>query len=153
MTRDIYVAHAAALQVAAAIGRGGHFFCDQLPPMDVGRFLTALDEETDDAAGVSLALVGYGESETDLRYRLDALGFRVGRVTTDLHVAAGWRNEPEAHPQIMALARGRHPGVSTLAHFPRGDTREFARGLLRWARTERAALASTPAQRSFLQVL
>lgn len=93
------------------------------------------------------------ERPTDLRYRLDALGFRAGRVTTDLHVAAGWRNEPEAHPQIAALARGRHPGVSTLAHFPRGDTREFARGLLRWARTERAALASTPAQRSFLQVL
>ena len=153
MTGDIYVAHAAALQAAAAIGRGGHFFCDQLPPMDVGRFLTALEEETDDAAGVSLALVGYGASETDLRYRLDALGFRVGRVTTDLHVVAGWRNEPEAHPQIVALARGRHPGISTLAHFPRGDTREFARGLLRWARTERAALASTPAQRSFLQVL
>ena len=153
MTRDIYIAHAAALQVAAAIGKGGHFFCDQLPPMDVERFLAALAEEADDATGVSLALVGYGTSETDLRYRLDALGFGIGHLTTDLHVAAKWRNEPETHSQIIALARGRHPGVSTLAHFPRGDTRGLARRLLRWARTEQAVLAFTPPQRRLLQVL
>ena len=153
MIRDVYVARAAALQAAAAIRKGGHFFCDQLPSMDVERFLAALAEETDDARGASLALVGYGTSETDLRYRFDALGLAVGHVTTDLHVAARWRNEPEIHAQIIALARGRHPGVSTLAHFPRGDTREFARGLLRWARTEQAALASTPPQRTLLQVL
>ena len=153
MSRETYIARAAALQTAAAIRKGGHFFCDQLPPMDVEQFLTALAEETDGATGVSLALVGYGSSETDLRYRLNALGLAIGHVTTDLHVAAGWRNGPETHPQIIALARGRHPGVSTLAHFPRGNTREFARGLLRWAGTERAALASTPPQRTLLQVL
>ena len=153
MIREVYVARAAALQAAAAIRKGGHFFCDQLPSMDVEQFLAALREETDDAAGASLALVGYGTSETDLRCRLDALGLAVGHVTTDLHVAARWRNEPEAHALIIALARGRHPGVSTLAHFPRGDTREFARGLLRWARTEQAALVSTPPQRNLLRVL
>ena len=153
MNRGTYVARAVALQVAAVIEKGGHFFCDQLPSMDVEPFLTALAEETDDAAGVSLALVGYGTSETDLRYRLDTLGLAVGHVTTDLHVAARWRNEPDAHSKIIALARGRHPGVSTLAHFPRGDTRKFARGLLRWARTSRAALASTMPQRKLLQVL
>ena len=92
-------------------------------------------------------------SETDLRYRLKALGFAVGHVTTDLHVAAKWRNEPEAHSKIIALATGRHPGVSTLAHFPQGETREFARSLLRWARTEEAGLASTLPQRTLLQVL
>ena len=153
MSRGVYVARAAALQAAAAIRKGGHFFCDQLPSMDVEHFLAALAEETEDAAGASLALAGYGTSETDLRCRLDALGLAVGHVTTDLHVAARWRNEPEAHERIIALARGRHPGVSTLAHFPRGDTREFARGLLRWARTEQAALASTPPQRTLLQAL
>ena len=153
MSRDVYVARAAALQAVAAIRKGGHFFCDQLPSMDVEHFLAALAEETEDAAGASLALAGYGTSETDLRCRLDALGLAVDHVTTDLHVAARWRNEPEAHARIIALARGRHPGVSTLAHFPRGDTREFARGLLRWARTEQAALASTPPQRTLLQAL
>ena len=153
MSRDIYIARATALQAATAIRKGGHFFCDQLPSMDVERFLTALREEADGAAGVSLALVGYGASETDLRYRLDTMKFAVRHVTTDLHVAAKWRNEPEAHSQIIALARGRHPGVSTLAHFPRGDTRECARGLLRWARTEQASLASTPPQRTLLRVL
>ena len=153
MSGDTYIARAAALQVAAAIDKGGHFFCDQLPSMDVEEFLTALGEETCDGASVSLALVGYGVSETDLRYRLNALGLAVGHVTTDLHVAARWRNEPEAHSQIIALATGRHPGVSTLAHFPQGDTREFARSLLRWARTEEAGLASTLPQRTLLQVL
>ena len=153
MSGDTYIARAAALQVAAAIDKGGHFFCDQLPSMDVEEFLTALGEETGDGASVSLALVGYGVSETDLRYRLNALGLAVGHVTTDLHVAARWRNEPEAHSQIIALATGRHPGVSTLAHFPQGDTREFARGLLRWARTEEAGLASTLPQRTLVQVL
>ena len=153
MSGDTYIARAAALQVAAAIDKGGHFFCDQLPSMDVEEFLTALGEETGDGASVSLALVGYGVSETDLRYRFNALGLAVGHVTTDLHVAARWRNEPEAHSQIIALATGRHPGVSTLAHFPQGDTREFARSLLRWARTEEAGLASTLPQRTLVQVL
>lgn len=153
MSGDFYIARAAALQVAAAIDKGGHFFCDQLPSMDVEEFLTALGEETRDGASVSLALVGYGVSETDLRYRLNALGLGIGHVTTDLHVAARWRNEPEAHSQIIALATGRHPGVSTLAHFPQGDTREFARSLLRWARTEEADIASTLPQRTLVQVL
>ena len=53
----------------------------------------------------------------------------------------------------MALARGRHPGVSTLAHFPQGDSREFARELLVWARSPAADLASTPPQDALLQAL
>ena len=153
MSRDAYIARAAALQVAAAIREGGHFFCEQLPPMDVERFLVTLGEETGDVAAVSLALVGYGPSDTDLRDRCNALGLAVGHVTTDLHVAAGWRNEPRVHSNIIALATGRHPGVSTLSHFPRGDARVFARELLLWARKPQGELASTPPQESLLQVL
>ena len=130
MSREAYIAQAAALQVTAAIHEGGHLFCDQLPPMDIDRFLAALGEGQGDPAGISLALVGYGLSDTDLRDRLNALGLAVGHVTTDLHVAAKWRNEPNVHSKIIALAKGRHPGVSTLAHFRQGDPRVFVQGLL-----------------------
>ena len=153
MSREAYIARAAALQVAAAIWKGDHFFCEQLPPMDVGRFLAVLGEETDDASAVSLALVGYQLSDTDLRDQLSAISLAVGRVTTDLHVAAKWRNEPQNHPNIIALATGHHPGVSTLAHFSQGDARVFALELLKWARKPQAALASTPPQEILLQSL
>ena len=121
--------------------------------MDMAHFLRALVELGVDASGASLALVGYGMSGTDLRERMTALGLAVGHVTADLHVAAKWRNDPTAHPNIVALARGRHPGVSTLAHFPRGDTRGFARDLLRWASEPDADLTPTVPQRALLSAL
>ena len=153
MNGKAYIAQAVALQAAAAIREDGHLFCDQLPSMDVEHFVVALAQQTVDPSDVSLALVGYDLSETDLRDRLNACGFPVGHVTTDLHVAAKWRNAPCDHPKIIALATGRHPGVSTLAHFRRGDPREFAQGLLRWARTSEPQLASTPPQRNLLEIL
>ena len=153
MSGGDYIARAAALQVVRAAREGGNFFCEQLPAMDVERFLAALSENAADVEAVSLALVGYGTSHSDLRDGLDALGLAVGHVTTDLHVAAGWRNEPNLHPKIIALATGRHPGVSTLAHFPQGDPRVFARDLLQWARTPQAQLVATAPQATLLQVL
>ena len=153
MNRDGYIAQAAALEVDRVIREGGHYFCPELPAMDIECFLSALAELTDDVAGVSLALVGYNVSETDLRDRLNAMALLVGHVTTDLHQAAKWRNKPDKHPNIIALAAGRYPGVSTLAHFPHGNARTLATGLLAWARTDEAGLASTPAQRRLLEVL
>ena len=147
------MACAAALQVAAAVRQGEHLFCEELPPMDMAHFLRALAEQGVDASGASLALVGYGMSGTDLRERMAALGLAVGHVTADLHVAAKWRNDPRVHSNIVALARGRHPGVSTLAHFPRGDTHVFARELLRWACEPDADLTSTVPQRGLLAAL
>ena len=118
--------------------------------MDVHWFLVALGEETDDVATVSLALVGYGLSDTNLRNRLNTLGLHIGHATTDLHVAAKWRNEPNDHSNIIALATGRHPGVSTLAHFPQGNARAFAKTLLEWAQSPHASLVTTPAQKKLL---
>ena len=152
MNSEAYIAQAAALQAAAAIQEDSHLFCDQLPSMDVDCFLMALAQQTPIPSEFSLALVGY-LSETDLRDRINAHGFPVRHVTTDLHVAAKWRNDPSGHPKIIALATGRYPGVSTLAHFRRGNPREFARELLQWAQTAEAQLASTPPQRNLLEVL
>ena len=111
LSQEKYMARAAALQVAAAVRKGAHLFCEELPPMDMEHFLRALVEQGVDASGASLALVGYGMTGTDLRERMAALGLAVGHVTADLHVAAKWRNDPKLHSNIVALARGRHPGV------------------------------------------
>lgn len=147
------MALAAALQVAAAVREGEHLFCEELPRMDMDHFLGALVEQGIDVSSTSLALVGYGMSGTDLRERMEALGLVVGHVTADLYVAAKWRNDPRSHLNIVALARGRHPGVSTLAHFPRGNTRVFARDLIRWACKPEAGLTSTVPQRALLLAL
>jgi len=121
--------------------------------MDVDRFLAVLSEGRVDLKSVSLALVGYNVSDTDLRTRLDALGLGAHAATTDLHVAARWRNAPAAHPLIVALAVGRHPGVSTLAHFPIATARDLARDLLAWAQTSEAKLAATQRQKDLLEAL
>ena len=153
MTVDQYVAQAAALRVAAAVRQAGHLFCHELPPMDVDYFLRMLGDAGLDLHPVSLALVGYGLSDGDLRNRLNNLGLPVGHASTDLHVAAAWRNNPEVHPSIIALAVGRHPGVSTLAHFPQGTARELAEMLLDWAQGASAGLVSTSRQQSLLDAL
>lgn len=153
MKRDEFIAQAVALQVADVIQNGGHFFCQELPLMDVHQFLVVLGEIPDGLASASLALVGYDLSDTDLRDQLNTLGIPVGHVTTDLHVAAKWRNEPNVHSNIIALATGRHPGVSTLAHFPQGDVRALAKMLLEWAQSPHASLVTTTAQQRLLEEL
>ena len=121
--------------------------------MDVDHFVVALAQQSANPNNVSLALVGYPLSDRDLRDRVHAHSLPVDHVTTDLYVAARWRNNPTGHPKIIALAKGRYPGISTLAHFHRGDPRQFAQGLLRWAGTVEAQLASTPRQRNLLKAL
>ncbi|MET2833050.1 hypothetical protein [Mesorhizobium shangrilense] len=153
MTAEQYIAQATALRVATAINRGSHLFCQELPLMDVERFLQLLAGMKLNLKLVSLALVGYQLTDADFRARLNNLGLAVGYATTDLHVAADWRNKPVAHPCIIALAVGRHPGVSTLAHFPQSTARELAEILIDWARTSDAGLIATSRQRDLLDAL
>ena len=92
--------------------------------MDVERFLQVLGEMRLDLQPVSLALVGYGLSDGDLRARLDSLGLPVGYASTDLHVAADWRNKPDTHSCIIALAvrttpRCEHARSLSTSHGPR----------------------------------
>ena len=77
----------------------------------------------------------------------------IGYITDDLHVAALWRNTPEDHPSIVALATGRNPGVSTLAHFPQGNSRELAVLLLKWASVQSNGIVATPRQVELLKSL
>ena len=151
MSPEKYIAQAAALRVMSAIERSDHLFCQELPQMDVGWFLQMLGD-TKPNQHISLALVGYGLSDADLKASIDNLRLAINHTSTDLHVAAKWRNKPKAHPCIIALAVGRHPGVSTLAHFPRGSAQDLALKLLRWAYDE-SDLSVTKAQRELLDAL
>jgi Holliday junction resolvasome RuvABC ATP-dependent DNA helicase subunit len=115
-----------ALQTERDVAREG------LPDMDVGWFLARLAQlPSFPVEQVSLALVGFGVRETDLRALADKRGLRELRhLATDLNTAAAWRNEHKQHPRIIALARGRHPGVHTLRHFAPARSRDLARALL-----------------------
>ena len=96
--------------------------------MDVERFLQLLGDAKLNLSPVSMALVGYGLSDTDLKMQMNNFGLPVDHLSTDLHAAARWRNAPMTHPCIIALAVGRHPGVSTLAHFPNVVPANWPRG-------------------------
>ncbi len=74
--------------------------------MEEEHFIAALAALSVDLSNVSLAMVGYRLSEKDLRQRLNAEGLAVNHVTTDLYVAANWRNDPSNHAIIIALAKG-----------------------------------------------
>jgi hypothetical protein len=89
---------------------------ESLPQMDVSWFLAQLARLPSlPFDQVSLALVGFGVTETDLRALADRHGLRAMRhLATDLNTAGDWRTKHAQHPRIIALARGRHPGVHTL---------------------------------------
>jgi len=92
-----------------------------------------------DLQPVSLALVGYGLSDGDLRHVSDSFGLPLAMLDRSSR-RCGLANKPDAHSCIIALAVGRHPGVSTLAHFLQATARELADVLLDWARTPEAGL-------------
>lgn len=153
MKGEAYIARAVALQVVKAVKNGGHFFCEQLPQMDINHFFECLREDPVNLESISLAIAGYEITNEKLRNLVRDLNIREGKIAIDLHIAAKWRNEPQDHPNIVALAKGRNPGVSTLAHFNRGDTRVFARDVLCWALKTQSKFASTEPQRMLLREL
>lgn len=132
MTRERFIAQALVAWLDD-VWRTEHDVAGEgLPDMDVGWFLAQLARlPSFPVEQVSLALVGFGVKETDLRALADKHGLRKLRhLATDLNSAAAWRNEHKQHPRIIALARGRHPGVHTLKHFAPAHSRDLARALL-----------------------
>jgi hypothetical protein len=133
MTREQLIAQALVAWLHDALRSERDVAREGLPDMDVRSFLTQLagllkgfPEEQ-----VSLALVGFGVTTTELRALADRHGLRKMRhLETDLNTAASWRNLHKQHPRILALARGRHPGVHTLKHFAPARSRDLARALL-----------------------
>ncbi|HLG14422.1 MAG TPA: hypothetical protein VJH03_07970 [Blastocatellia bacterium] len=128
MTREQLIAQALVAWLDDALRTERDVASEGLPDMDVGWFLAQLAGLSGfPVEQVSLALVGFGAKETDLRALADKHGLRKLRhLATDLNSAAAWRNEHKQHPRIIALARGRHPSVHTLKHFAQAHSRDLA---------------------------
>jgi hypothetical protein len=104
LTPADFIAQAACLRVVQAIREETHLFCQELPPMNVERFLKLLSACRLPVEKVSVTLVGYCLSDSDLQSLLDRLGLSsVGHASTDLHVAAAWRNRPEPTRSSLRL--------------------------------------------------
>ena len=154
MTREQVIAQAISCWISEKIQTEKDFLRKSLPMMDVGYFLKTLSQIRGiNFSEVSIALAGFGHDTTMLRSLANTAGLAAIRdITDDIYTAAIWRNNRNSHPRIIALARGKHPGLSTLKHFSPSHSRELARAVLEWAKSN-ATLASTGAQRNFLQML
>ncbi|MEN3369532.1 MAG: segregation ATPase FtsK/SpoIIIE, family [Verrucomicrobiota bacterium] len=153
MTREQLVSQALVAWLSQALGNGTNAAREALPPMDVEHFFRELASLPQfQSEEFSIALAGFGETETRLRELAEAAGLRLRAVTDDLHLAADWRNHRAQHPQILAFARGLHPGVSTLRHFDEPKSHDLARALLDWAK-DGSRFCANNVQRSLLEAL
>lgn len=141
MTASQLVAQAVASWLASRLSNEADLVREALPLLDVDWLFKALKvEPAFDPGAHSLALAGFGMSEVDIQQKATAAGLAAFRgLSDDLHVAASWRNDRTNHSSIIALARGWHPGVSTLSHFGVAHSRDLAVQLLVWAETKSAS--------------
>ena len=101
----------------------------------------------------SLVLAGFGADEVRLRELAEDAGLgALNGIGDSLNVAAAWRNDRANHPNIIALARGWHPGLSTLKHFEQARSRDLVGALIEWAVTSNRFCA-TGVQRELLNAL
>lgn len=151
LTAEELVAEALAAWIDADLDRDNDFAREGLPACEPFHLLEALAaRERVRDAGFSLALVGFGGSETDLAACGRKLG--LGPISTDLHVATEWRNRRSDHPRIIALARGYNPSVHGLSFFARANSSDLAEHLLRWA-MHREPFNTTPMHQRLLEAL
>ena len=148
------VSEALAAWIIKDIGRSNDFAREGLPGCDVPRLLHALGASVSfSAPQFSIALVGFGIDEDNLRLLAAAAGLTgLSGTSTDLHVATDWRNLRDAHPRIIALARGYNPSVHGLRFFARASSSQLAGDLLGWAEKQ-AMFRATPQHRALLEAL
>ena len=115
MTPSILASHALAKWTAKNLAGGERSVSRQeLPAMDMPIFFQALSEAGLDGSEISMALVGFGQEVEALEGIARDCGLRFSELAVDLHKAAGWRNNRQSHPAIVAFAHGRVVGVNTL---------------------------------------
>ena len=155
MKREKWIAEALSAWLDEALRTESDVASVGLPPMDVRHFLACLAKAKGfRAEDFSLALAGFGVDETGLRVLVNKAGLRqLAHVAVDLNTAAAWRNAHQQHPRIIALARGRHPGVHTLRHFAPARSRELARAILRRAAQDETFTKGNSRHRELLERL
>lgn len=154
MTKEQLVAQALACWITSPENGERDLLRQALPDMDIRRLFDVLrDRQKFPPGSVSMAIAGFGYSAVDLEQIRASCGLMILRgLTDDLHVAAAWRNDRDGHPKIISLAKGWHPGVSTLDHFGQAASRDLCGYLLDWAEKE-SGLPVNDLQRELIRAL
>lgn len=154
MRKEQLTAQAVACWLTTPQAKGRDLLREALPEMDVEWLFSALKDRSDfDPSMVSFAIVGFSLSVIDLETLHKSSGLKkLHALTDDLHVAAEWRNNRKEHPVIVSLAKGWHPGVSTLDHFGTAASRDLTLILLGWAESE-SGIPVNDLQRELLRAL
>lgn len=141
-TPEFLVAEALAEWIGADLLQHNDFAREGLPNCDAAHLLRQLQANNRiAAAGFSIAIVGFSGDFAEVETLASQLS--VHAITDDLHVATEWRNHRDAHPRIVALARGYNPSVHGLDFFARTSSSELAAHLLRWG-ARQARYTATP---------
>ncbi len=154
MTREQLVSQALVSWLAGTLRTDSDVAREALPAMDVAYFLRALVAVPGfEPQNYSLVLAGFGVDQARLRELAEDAGLTTLRgLADDLYTAAAWRNDRANNPNIIAVARGWHPGVSTLKHFEAARSRDLVQALLEWALANNRFCANG-AQRELIEVL
>ncbi len=151
LSREKLVSISLAEWIRSDLGRHNDFAREGLPLADVRHLLELMAKDSAvREAGFSLALVGFGTDDGELAKIGAGLGFV--HITSDLHVATDWRNDRDAHPRIVALARGYNPSVHGLRFFGSSSSSELAGYLLSWAQRQ-SGFTTTGAHSELLRTL
>lgn len=154
MKKEELVAQAIACWICSNRAGNPDLVRQALPMMDIPWLFRALGHHRDFLPEkVSMALAGFELRPVDLEHARTESGLRaLNGLTNDLHMAAAWRDDRENHPTIIALAKGLHPGVSTLDHFQSAKSRDLCIHLLDWAERD-SGLPVNDLQRELLRAL
>jgi Holliday junction resolvasome RuvABC ATP-dependent DNA helicase subunit len=154
MNKEQLAAQAVACWIAAPENRNLNLLREALPSIDIEWMFKTLSEQEDfDPSKISLAIAGFPYSLVDLEALRDSSGLgQLQDLTDDLHVAAEWRNNRAEYPVIVSLAKGWHPGVSTLNHFGTAASSDLTVRLLDWAESK-SGLPINDLQRELLRIL
>ena len=154
MTAAELVAQAVAVWLGDAVRSEADVAREALPAMDVPHFMRSLASiEGLVPKRYALVLAGFGTDEVRLRELARAANLeQLAGISDSLNVAAAWRNNRSNYPNIIALARGWHPGVSTLKHFERARSHDLVTALLDWALAS-GLFSSNAIQRELLEAL
>ena len=154
MTKEQLVAQSVARWLGTIEAQRKDVVREALPSMDVAWLFRALaEEENFHPDGISMAIAGFDLSAVDLEHARSESGLpAMHGLTDDLHVAAEWRDTRQNHASIIALAKGWHPGVSTLDHFRSAQSKDLCGFLLGWAEV-RSGLPVNDLQKELLRAL
>lgn len=146
MNQSQYNAEAVAAWILRKLRDENDVAREGLPCLDPEHFFQVLaksgifPQET-----FSIALAGFGLPTAELERLAHSCGLdRLRAVADDLHIAAGWRNNPADYPRTIALASGYYSGVHTLGHFGKPESMELATELLEQVARQKASDPQIP---------